>query len=182
MAARKDERAHGRKLCVHRINLFLKQRDIICMQSGDLDFCVSRLSGQHGSDREQPVLNVKQHVLSGAINFLIAQQSNPGVQLIDGTIAVNPDVCLGDTFPSKQRSSSLIAGFGVNLHGQKLLVRCGRSLARAIHVVVPAIPFYKSVAETDDAMSIMGDIIFVRNHDDRVTFIMQLLEEIHDIV
>ena len=59
---------------------------------------------------------------------------------------------------------------------------CGCYHRAPRHVIVYTIPLDQSVFQADDTVSIMRDVIFVCYHDDGVPFVVELLEQIHDIV
>src|SRR5689334_10619494 len=52
----------------------------------------------------------------------------------------------------------------------------------AIHIFVFAIPLNQSVLEANDPVSIMRDVVFVRDHDNSVGLVMKFLEQVHDVV
>src|SRR5687767_8371637 len=59
---------------------------------------------------------------------------------------------------------------------------CSRNCMSAVDIFIFAIPLYQSIAQTDDTMGIVCNIVFVCYHDDGVTLVMKLLKKVHDII
>ena len=55
-------------------------------------------------------------------------------------------------------------------------------LAHAVYLVILPVPFDKTVAQAYDPVGVMGDVIFVRDHNNSIALVMEFLKQVHDIV
>ena len=55
------------------------------------------------------------------------------------------------------------------------------AVGRGMRLVVELVGLQQAVAEADDPLGVGGDVVFVRDHDDRLALVVQLLEQRQDL-
>lgn len=113
MSSRKNKIGEGQQGIVHLVDFFLQQADVLLAEGGQLEGFTALVGSDKGFSREKPVLDLEQDAFVMAVNVLVTQQANKGVQLVDGAIGLDTLVVFGYSFPTQEGGLSFIASLRV---------------------------------------------------------------------
>ena len=153
------------------IDGFFEKRDMsLANEGGAVFFWLG--CRQLGTDGEELALDTLERFFNDLGQGFAAGQAKEGVQFIDGAVGFDPCVVFAHPAAGEEARLTGVTCFGVNFHG----------LMVPGNVMIDFIRFHQSIAEPHNAVGIVGDVVFVRYHDDGVAAVVQVLEERHNFI
>ena len=111
-AAGQDKPAERRQFGIHLVNLLLQRMDIFFSEAEDGSVLAGVLSGKIGTDVKEFVLDCPYqfgHVLQVVKFAVVCQQTDVGIEFIDGPIGLDTHVIFAHARTADKRGRSLVA-------------------------------------------------------------------------